>query len=110
MHIINGMNTELVYMVRGGREEHRVFREQFKIRPRILIDDDGAVGEMLEIYQPHNQLANDGYWYYMASSVFLIDSKGKMSCYWILSGPRGRPSPECLLGILALAKNNDWTY
>jgi len=109
MHIMNGMNTELVYMVRGGREEHRKFREQFKIRPRILIDEDGAVGEMLDIYDPHCQLPNS-YLYYMASSVYLIDSKGEMSCYWISSGPRGRPSPETLLGILALAQHNDWTY
>ena len=106
MHIINGMNTELVYMVRGGREEHRIFREQFKVRPRILIDDDGKVGD---IYDPHRQL-KDSYMDYMASSVYLIDSKGEMSCYWISSGPSGRPSPETLLGILALAKDNDWTY
>lgn len=99
----------MVYLVRGGREEHRVFREQFKIRPRILVDDDGTVGDMLDIYEPHNQL-KDSYMYYMAPSVFLIDSKGKLSCFWILSGPRGRPHPECLLGILSLAKDNDWTY
>lgn len=109
MHILNGMNTEVVFLVRGGREEHRIFRDQFKIRPRILVDDDGAVGEALDIYQPNCQLKDD-YMYYMAPSVFLIDSKGNMSCFWILSGPRGRPSPECLLGILALAKDNDWTY
>ena len=109
MHIINGMNTELVYMVRGGREEHRQFREQFKIRPRILIDEDGSVGEMLDIYEPHAQL-QDSYQYYMATSVYLIDSKGELSCFWISSGPRGRPSPETLLGILALAQQNDWTY
>ena len=109
MHILNGMNTELVYMLRGGREEHRLFREQFKIRPRILIDDDGKVGELLDVYEPHQQL-KDAYHYYMASSVYLIDSNGAMSCYWISSGPRGRPSPETLLGILALAKDNDWTY
>src|SRR2546426_7014748 len=30
---------------------------------------------------------------------------GKMACYWILSGPRGRPSPECLLGVLAYAEH-----
>jgi len=109
MHIINGMNTELVILVRDGREEHRQFREQFKIRPRILVDEDGTVGDLLEIYQPHCQL-KDSYRYYMAPAVYLIDSKGQLSCYWILSGPRGRPSPECLLGILALAKDNDWTY
>ena len=103
------MNAELVFMVRDGREEHRVFRETFKIRPRIVIDEDGSVGEMLDIYQPHQKL-KDSYWYYMASSVYLIDSKGNMSCFWISSGPRGRPSPECLLGILSLAKDNDWTY
>ncbi len=109
MHVLNGMNTEMVLMVRGGREEHRIFREQFKIRPRILVDDDGKVGDFLDIYEPHNEL-REGYMYYMAPSVFLIDSKGKLCYYSILSGPRGRPSPECILGILALAKNNDWTY
>jgi peroxiredoxin len=109
MHIMNGMNTEMVFMVRGGREEHRVFREEFKIRPRILVDADGAVGDQLEIYQPHAVL-REGYQYYMAPSVFLIDSRGKLACYWLLSGPRGRPSPECILGILALAAKNDWTY
>ncbi|MBM3460028.1 MAG: hypothetical protein FJX77_16025 [Armatimonadetes bacterium] len=109
MHILNSMNTELVYMVRGGREEHRKFREQFKIRPRILIDEDGSVGELLNVYEPHHQL-KDSYHYYMASSVYLIDSRGEMSCYWISSGPRGRPDPECILGILALAKESNWTY
>jgi len=109
MHVINGMNCELVFMVRGGREEHRLFREQFKIRPRILIDEDGVVGEMLEVYEPHCRLP-DSYAYYMASSVYLVDSRGRLSCYWISSGPRGRPSPECLLGVLALASRNDWTY
>ena len=104
------MNTELVFLVRGGREEHRAFREQFKIRPRILIDDDGSVGEMLGIYEPHHQLADGGYHYYMAPAVYLIDSSGNLSCYWILSGPRGRPSAECLLGILAYAQHKDWTY
>jgi peroxiredoxin len=103
------MNTELVFLIRGGKEEHRRFREEFKIRPRILVDEDGKVGEMLEIYEPHCKVRDD-YYYYMAPAVYLIDSKGNMSCYWILSGPRGRPSPECLLGILSLAKDNDWTY
>lgn len=109
MHIMNGMNTELVLLVRGGREEHRRFREEFKIRPRILVDDDGKVGELLDIYEPHHQL-QDSYHYYMAPAVYLVDSRGNLSCYWILSGPRGRPSPEAILGILALAQRNDWTY
>jgi peroxiredoxin len=103
------MNTELVFLVRDGREEHRVFREQFKIRPRLLVDEDGTVGDMLDIYQPHCQLPNR-YKYYMAPAVYLIDSKGEMSCYWILSGPRGRPSAEALLGILTYAQKRDWVY
>ncbi len=103
------MNTELVFLVRGGREEHRRFRETFRIRPRILIDEDGSVGEMLDIYEPHQQLP-DSYHYYMAPAVYLIDSKGRLACYWIMSGPRGRPSPECLLGMLAYAQSRDWTY
>ena len=103
------MNTELVFMVNGGREEHRIFRETFKIRPRILIDEDGAVGEAYGIYQPNCEL-KDSYRYYMAPSIFLIDCEGNLSCYWVLSGPRGRPSPECLLGILAYASNNGWKY
>ncbi|MFN3648823.1 MAG: hypothetical protein ACK47B_04505 [Armatimonadota bacterium] len=64
---------------------------------------------MLGIYEPHHQLP-DSYHYYMAPAVFLIDSQGNLSCYWILSGPRGRPSAECLLGILAYAQHKDWTY
>jgi len=103
------MNAELVFLVRGGREEHRQFREQFKIRPRILVDDDGAVGEMLNIYEPHCQL-QDSYHYYMAPAVYLIDGRGNLSCYWILSGPRGRPSAECLLGVLCYAQQRDWIY
>ena len=103
------MNTELVFLLRGGREEHRAFREQFKIRPRILIDDDGQVGEMLGIYEPHCEIA-DRYKYYMAPAVFVVNSDGKMGCWWILSGPRGRPSAESILGILAYAQGNDWKY
>lgn len=67
------------------------------------------MGELLGIYQPHCQLP-DRYHYYMAPAVFLIDSKGEMSCSWILSGPRGRPSAEALFGILAYAQHKDWTY
>jgi peroxiredoxin len=96
-------------MVNGGREEHRSFRETFKIRPRILVDEDGSVGDAYGIYQPNCQL-KDSYRYYMAPAVYLIDADGNMSCYWILSGPRGRPSPECLLGILAYAQHNGWRY
>lgn len=105
------MNTELVFLVNGGREEHRQFRETFKIRPRILIDEDGAVGDAYGVYGVNERDMNrDDYKNYAAPSVYLIDSKGKVSSFWILSGPRGRPHPECLLGILALAKDRDWTY
>src|SRR5438105_4358935 len=37
------VNTELVFLIRGGREEHRQFRETFKIRPRILIDEEARL-------------------------------------------------------------------
>ena len=103
------MNCELVYMVRGGREQHRQFRETWQIRPRILIDEDGSVGEAYDVYLPNTD-EGVGYPVYKASGVYLIDQYGKLSQFWILSGPRGRPSPETLLGILALAKDNDWTY
>ncbi len=46
----------------------------------------------------------------MAPAVYLVDSQGNLSCYWILSGPRGRPSPETLFGILAYAQHKDWVY
>ena len=103
------MNTELALLVRDGREEHRVFRETFKIRPRILVDEEGTVGEAYGIYEPHRQL-EDSYRYYMAPAVYLINADGTMSCSWVLTGPRGRPSPECLLGILSLAAHSEWIY
>jgi peroxiredoxin len=108
MHIFNKMNCEMLIMVNGGVEQHRQFRETFKIRPRILVDEDGSVGEMLGIYQVNRK--GKEYNYYMAPSVFLIDAEGKLACFWILSGPRGRPHPECILGILAYAEHNDWRY
>ena len=70
--------------------------------------DAGAVGEAYGIYQVNCKGRN--YNYYMAPAVYLIDAEGKISCFWILSGPRGRPSPECILGILSLAQKNDWKY
>jgi peroxiredoxin len=108
VHIFKKMNCELVFLVNGGREEHQQFRDSFKLRPRLLIDEDGAVGEAYGIYQPNCQ--GSKYKYYMAPAVFLIDAEGKISCCWILTGPRGRPSPECLLGVLAYAEHNDWKY
>ena len=64
---------------------------------------------MLDIYEPHCQL-QDSYDYYMAPAVYLINSDGTLACAWILTGPRGRPSPECLLGILAYAMHKEWKY
>ena len=110
-HIFQGMNAEVAFVVNGGREEHRLFRDQHTIRPRILIDEDGAVGDAYGIYGVNSREMNrDNYRNYTAPSVYLIDAGGRVSCFWLLSGPRGRPSPECLLGILALAKDRDWTY
>ena len=103
------MNCELVYLVNGGREQHKQFRETFLIRPQILIDEEGTVGQAYDVYQPNSD-EGVGHPVYKASTVYLIDQYGKIACYWISSGPRGRPDPECILGILALAKDNDWTY
>ena len=64
---------------------------------------------MLDIYQPHSELP-DRYKYYMAPAVYLINSDGTLACAWILTGPRGRPDPEALLGILSYAQHKDWMY
>jgi peroxiredoxin len=108
MHIFNKMNCEMVLLVNGGRAEHKLFRDTFKVRPRLLIDEDGAVGEAYGIYGVNRK--GSKYNYYMAPAVILIDAEGKMSCSWLLSGPRGRPSPECVLGVLSYAEHNDWKY
>jgi peroxiredoxin len=107
MHILNAMNCEVVYLVNGGRPEHREFRDTFKIRPQILIDEDGAIGEAYGVYGVN---ARDLDKNYLAPAVYLIDAEGNVSCFWLLSGPRGRPSPECILGVLSLAQQNDWKY
>jgi peroxiredoxin len=105
------MNCEVVFLVNGGREEHREFRDKFVIRPQILVDEAGEVGQAYGIYGVNSrELDRDDYKNYTAPSVYLIDAEGKVSCFWILSGPRGRPSPECILGILSLAQQNDWKY
>ena len=105
------MNTEVVFLVNGGREEHRVFKDTFKIRNQILVDEEGAVGKAYGVYGVNSrELKRKDYKNYTAPSVYLIDPEGKVSCFWILSGPRGRPSPECILGILSLAQQNGWKY
>lgn len=111
VHIMRWMNCEVVYLVNGGREEHRRFRQQFKIKPPILIDTEGTVGEAYGVYGVNSrELGRDDYKNYTAPAVYLIDAEGKVSCFWLLSGPRGRPSPECLLGILSYAEHNNWKY
>ena len=83
------MNTELVFLIRDGREEHRQFRDTFKIKPPILIDEDGKVGEAYHIYQPHCRL-RDSYQYYMAPAVYLIDAAGDLSCCLLYTSPSPR--------------------
>jgi peroxiredoxin len=102
------MNCAIVFLVRGGMEPHRKFVEEFRIRPPLLIDEEGVVGEAYGLYEPHSD--GPGYPIYMAPAVYLIDTEGQVSCFWLLSGPRGRPSPECLLGILSYAEHNNWKY
>ena len=110
-HLFGKMNCELVFLVNGGRAEHTKFHETFRLRPPLLIDEDGTVGTDYGVYGVNSRdMKRDDYKNYTAPSVFLIDIHGNLSCSWILSGPRGRPSPECLLGILTYAQSNNWTY
>ena len=109
-HIFDKMNCEIAFLVNGGREEHTQLAEFMRLRSPILIDDDGAVGEAYGVYGVNTPAIRDDYKTYLAPSVYLIDAQGKVSCFWILSGPRGRPSPESILGILCYAQQNDWTY
>ena len=110
-HLFSKNNCEVALIVRGGRQEHAKFVEDFRIRPPLLIDEDGAVGEAYGIYGVHDtDMGRNDYKNYTAPAVYLIDAEGNISCFWLLSGPRGRPSPECLLGILAYARHNAWKY
>jgi peroxiredoxin len=105
------MNCELVFLVNGGRVEHAQFVEKARLRPPLLIDEDGTVGATYGVYGVnHNDLKRDDYKNYIAPTVYLLDAEGQVSCFWILSGPRGRPSPEALLGILTYAEHNGWKY
>lgn len=108
-HIFAKMNCELVFLANGGREEYRKYAEFMRLRSPILIDEDGAVGETYGVYGVNTPVRGD-LKTYLAPSIYLIDADGEVSCFWILSGPRGRPSPESLLGILAYAQHNGWKY
>lgn len=102
------LNCSMVYVVNGGREEHARFAEQSRMSLPILIDEGGRVGETYGVYGVNSQ--RPGYPAYEAPSVYLLDAEGKVSCCWRLTGPRGVPSPECLLGILGYAEHNGWKY
>lgn len=110
-HLFKKMNCEFVFLVNGGRAEHRKFSDELRIRMRVLIDPTGEVGETYGIYGVnHNDLKRDDYKNYIAPSVYLIDAEGKISCFWLASSPRGLPSPEAILGILTYAEHNNWKY
>lgn len=108
-HIFARMNCEIAFLANGGKEEYRKYSEALRLRSPILIDEDGAVGEAYGVYGVNTPVHGD-LKTYLAPSVYLIDAEGKVSCFWILSGPRGRPSPESLLGILCYAQSNGWKY
>jgi len=108
-HIFAKMNCEIVFLANGGREEYKKYAEFMRLRSPILIDEDGAIGDAYGVYGVNTRV-NENLKTYMAPTVYLIDAEGAVSCFWILSGPRGRPSPESLLGILAYAQHNNWKY
>jgi peroxiredoxin Q/BCP len=105
------MNCHMAFVVNGGLEEHRNFHDALRMRAPILHDPDGSVGEMYGIYGVnHNDKKRDDYKNYIAPSVYLIDADGEIACFWIASAPRGMPTPDAILGILAYASNNGWKY
>jgi len=110
-HIFGWMNCHLAFIVNGGQKEHAQFAENNKLRPPILIDHDGAVGDAYGVYGVnHDDMDRDDYKNYIAPSCYLIDTEGKVSAFWLLSGPRGLPTPETLLGMLGYAQHYDWKY
>jgi peroxiredoxin Q/BCP len=102
------LNCSLAFVVNGGREEHARFAEQSRIALPILVDEGGQVGETYGVYGVNSK--GPSYPGYEAPSVYLLDTEGKVACCWRLTGPRGVPSPECLLGILGYAEHNNWKY
>ncbi len=108
-HIFEKMNCEIAFIANGGREQYKAFAEFNRLRSPILIDEDGAIGEAYGVYGVNTPF-QENYNTYLAPTVYLIDADGQVACFWILSGPRGRPSPESILGILSYAKDNGWKY
>jgi peroxiredoxin len=110
-HLISKMNCEMVFLMNGGRKEHRAVAEALRLRPRILVDDDGTVGETYGIYGVnHNDMKRDDYKNYIAPSAYLINADGTIAGCWRSSLPRGLPDAETLLGILVYAQHNGWKY
>lgn len=108
----HSLNCEMVFLCNGGQAQQAAFIEKLRIGLRILIDQNGAVGETYQVYgvNANEDDKPEDYKNYIAPAVYLIDAEGKISCFWILSGPRGCPAPETLLTILAYAEHNGWKY
>lgn len=102
------LNGEMAILVNGGREPHARFAEPLRIDLPLLVDEGGKVGEAYGVYEVNANEA--GYPGYIAPAVYLMDGEGNVSAFWLLSAPRGLPSPECLLGILGYAEHNDGKY
>jgi len=102
------LNCATVFVVNGGRDEHARFAEQSRIALPILIDEGDRIGQIYGVYGVNSK--GPSYPDYEAPSVYLLDAQGKVACCWRLTGPRGLPSPECLLGILGYAEHNHWKY
>jgi peroxiredoxin len=110
-HIMQKNNCDLVFIVNGGKAEHRAFAEFLRLRPPILIDEDGSAGNAYRVYGVNSEeKKREDYKNYKSPSIYLIDPDGLISCYWISSAPRGLPTPETILGILSYAQHNGWKY
>ena len=105
------MGCEFAFLVNGGAEEHARYARENRMRLPILLDMDGAVGDMYGVYGVnHEDLKRPDYRNYIAPSCYLIDGAGKINAFWIASAPRGLPTPECILGMLGYAEHNGGTY
>jgi peroxiredoxin len=105
------MNCEVAFLVNGGEKEHQQFIKDTRFRLPLLLDPDGSVGETYGVYDVNSHdLKREDYPNYKAPAVYLINADGTIGCFWLAGGPRGLPTPECVLGILGYAQNNDWKY
>jgi peroxiredoxin Q/BCP len=105
------MNCETAFVVNGGREEHAKFASDLRMKLPILIDDDGAIGDIYGVYGVnHKDLNRDDYKNYIAPAVYLINADGTIGAFWLAASPRGLPTPDAIFGILAYAQANNWKY